>query len=391
MPQRNRALIISSLVHAYSHACILSLPPLLLLLRDEFSTSLTMISFLITCSGLLFGIGALPFGALSDKIGALKVHLIGTLMAIASCIGIYFSFNLLSLSFFLMTLGLASSTYHPSAFKFISSSFPKNIGRAFGINGMIGNIGQIGAPITSAFIAYNWGWRPVFIMLMAFGVFLSLLLFFIRGTEVKNTKSGKIKNIKLKKEFILIILVTMTAGLAYRGTTTMLPTYTALIFGKDTFQSGALVTLMLTTGGVSQLIAGEINDRYGTAYPLMMMSLACLLSIVVILFAPYYIFIVCLMVFGFAYFAVNLYTNTLIGSITEKELRGTFYGITFLSRFGLGFIAPFIIGFISDLYSISYLFYIILAFILVFILLVTMLSRWISRCHVPMSSDTPPE
>lgn len=389
MPYRNKTLIISSFVHAYSHACILSIPPLVLLLKEEFNTSLTSISFIITCSGLLFGIGALPFGTLSDRIGSLKVHLIGIVLAMACCIGMYLSKDIYSFSIFLMGIGIAVSTYHPSAFRLISTKFPNNIGRAFGINGMIGNIGQIGAPITSAFIAYHWGWRPVFLMLLVLGAILLVLVATLRENEDIVIERTPLRSINFSKEFILIMLVTMTAGLAYRGTTTMLPTYTSLIFGKDTFQAGALVTLMLTTGGISQLIAGEINDRYGTAYPLMAVSLALFLSILILPFSGYYVFAASLMVFGFAYFSVNLYTNTLIGRITGKGHRGMYYGFTFFSRFGLGFLAPFIVGYFSDLYSISYLFYIILVFISVFLGLVIVLSIKISRYHGPKSADRP--
>ncbi|HPR42199.1 MAG TPA: MFS transporter [Candidatus Methanofastidiosa archaeon] len=390
MPHRDKTLIISSFAHAYSHACILSIPPLVLLLKEEFSTSLTLISLIITISGVLFGVGAIPFGTLSDRIGSLKVQLIGILMAMASCIGLFISWDLLSFSAFLFLLGLASSTYHPSAFRLISTSFPKNVGRAFGINGMIGNIGQIGAPIASAFIAYQWGWRPVFLMLLGFGIVLCMLFTTIHERPIEG-RSGSIRDIHISKEYLLAMLVTMTAGLAYRGTTTMLPTYSSLIYGKDTFEAGALVTLMLTTGGVSQLISGEIRDRYGTAKPLFAVSLMLFLSIMALPFVGYYAFMVGLMVFGFAYFAVNLYTNTLVGEITESNLRGTYYGITFFTRFGLGFMAPFIVGALSDIYSIDYLFYIILSFVSVFMGLVTVLTFLIPRCHAPRNADTIPD
>jgi len=383
MPHRDKNLIISSLVHAYSHACILSIPPLVLLLKEEFSTNLTLISLIITISGLLFGLGALPFGALSDRIGSLKVHKIGIALAIASCIGIYLSNSLWTFSLFLFMLGLASSTYHPSAFRLISTSFSKNVGRAFGINGMIGNIGQIGAPVASAFIAYNWGWRPVFLMLLAVGLLLAGLMTLTNEIPMERKGRATIRDIKISKGFLLAILVTMTAGLAYRGTTTMLPTYSSLIYGKDTFEAGALVTLMLATGGISQLISGEVKDKYGITKPFLLVSVMLFLSVLIIPFSGYNAFIIGLIAFGFAYFSINLYTNTLIGDITDSGLRGTYYGITFFTRFGLGFMAPFIVGFISDMYSIKYLFHIILFFLSVFLGLVVIMVIWFSRNHYP--------
>jgi MFS family permease len=36
-----------------------------------------MVSLIITCSGLLFGLGAIPFGRLSDRYGPVAVNMVG--------------------------------------------------------------------------------------------------------------------------------------------------------------------------------------------------------------------------------------------------------------------------------------------------------------------------
>jgi len=316
-----------------------------------------MLSLVVAGSGLLFGIGALPFGALSDN----------------------------SFVIFLLLLGLASSTYHPSAFKLISCLFSKNIGRAFGINGLIGSSGQIMAPISSAFIAYKWGWRPVFLMLAIMGIITLIFLFSTYNYNISIPKVAEKQKFRISREIILILAISTLGGLSYRSIVTMLPAYTSIIYGKDTLQAGALVTLMLVTGGISQVVAGEINDKYGSIKPFLIATIISFISIVVIMMKNYSFFMIGLVIFGSSYFAINLFINSLIGTNTPHIHRGKIYGITFFTRFGLGFLAPVIVGIVTDLYSISYLFHIVIIFMTILVLLTMYLYR--NSSHVPCRQE----
>jgi MFS family permease len=332
---------------------MLSIPPLLLLLRDEFSLSFTLISLAVTASGILFGLGALPFGHLSDRIGAIRVNIIGVVLAIVATLGLYSATSVYAFTGFLLLLGIASSTYHPSAFNMISCIYTEEMGRAFGINGMIGNIGQIGAPITAGFITYTWGWRPVFILLATIGLVVLILLVSVRSFTFESPPPERTtKRFLLTRPFVLLLVITMMGGLAYRGIVTMLPSYTSIIFQQNTFEGGTLVTLLLLMGGVSQIIAGELRDRLGAARPFLITTFLALVSVIVMMTEVYSALIVGLLAFGFSYFAINLYTNTIVGDVAPSGRKGTVYGIMFFARFGLAYLAPFIVGAVTDLYSI---------------------------------------
>lgn len=381
---RHRVLIISSLGHAYSHACMLSIPPLLLLLRDEFSLSFTLISLAVTASGILFGLGALPFGHLSDRIGAIRVNIIGVVLAIVATLGLYSATSVYAFTGFLLLLGIASSTYHPSAFNMISCIYTEEMGRAFGINGMIGNIGQIGAPITAGFIAYTWGWRPVFILLATIGLVVLILLVSVRSFTFESPPPERTtKRFLLTRPFVLLLVITMMGGLAYRGIVTMLPSYTSIIFQQNTFEGGTLVTLLLLMGGVSQIIAGELRDRLGAARPFLITTFLALVSVIVMMTEVYSALIVGLLAFGFSYFAINLYTNTIVGDVAPSGRKGTVYGIMFFARFGLAYLAPFIVGAVTDLYSIRYLFHVTAIFLVVLLAFTTYFYRTYSRSMSP--------
>jgi MFS family permease len=74
--------------------------------------------------------------------------------------------------------------------------------------------------------------------------------------------------LRLDRDIALLFGITMLGGLAYRGVTTMLPSYATIMFGKNTLEAGSMVTIMLAAGGVSQVVAGEIHDRFGARLPL---------------------------------------------------------------------------------------------------------------------------
>ena len=136
-----------------------------------------------------------------------------------------------------------------------------------------------------------------------------------------------------------------------------------------------MVTIMLAAGGISQVVAGEAHDRWGATRPLFATSILALASIGIIISGPYNVFVAGLVLFGFAYFAINLYTNSLVGRMTPEDQRGTYYGVMFFARFGLGFIAPSIIGAVTQAYSIAYLFHIIGIFVALYVILAVVLLR----------------
>ncbi|MGH7858892.1 MAG: MFS transporter, partial [Candidatus Binatia bacterium] len=110
---------------------------------------------------LLFGVGALPAGLLTDRWQArrmLQVCLIGTgaaaILVAASPAG---SGVMLSLGL----LGLFSSIYHPAGMSLIASGVRER-GRALGLNGIFGNVGIAGAPVAAAVTIGVLGWRGTY-------------------------------------------------------------------------------------------------------------------------------------------------------------------------------------------------------------------------------------
>jgi MFS family permease len=357
-----------------------------LLLTEEFSLSIAQMSLVITASGILFGLGAMPFGALSDRIGPARVHLIGIAISCAACAGMYVSASAYQLAGSLLLLGIGASTYHPAAFKLISCNFRDSVGRAFGLNGIIGNVGQIGSPVLSAYIAYTAGWRYVFVALIAVGVAVFVAMWTVRSVDGTVQYEKRKQGITLTRTVVLLLAITMLGGLSYRGMTTMLPAYATLTFGKNTFEAGGMVTVLLAAGGISQVLAGEIHDRWGAAKPMVATSILALASIAIVIAGDYAMVLFGLVMFGFSYFAINLYTNSLVGRLTPEGQRGTYYGLMFFARFGLGFIAPSIIGIVTDAYSIAYLFHIVGVFVFLYALLAILLLRS-SGAHVPCCQD----
>ncbi len=52
--------------------------------------------------------------------------------------------------------------------------------------------------------------------------------------------------------------------------------------------------------------------------------------------------------FGFCFLLLMSVVNATIADVTPPQVRGTFFGITFLTRDGIGAFAPLFVGFVAD-------------------------------------------
>ena len=68
--EERRALLFASIAHALVHSFMLILPAVLIPIMNEFDISVTEVGFLGTLSYLMFGLGAIPAGWLTDKFGS---------------------------------------------------------------------------------------------------------------------------------------------------------------------------------------------------------------------------------------------------------------------------------------------------------------------------------
>lgn len=162
-PERRDARTIGlvGLAHGSSHFFHLLLPPLFPWLIADFDTSYSQLGVMVSLFFIVSGTGQMLSGFIVDKVGAQRVMfaalssfvVAGLVAAVAQNYAM-----LLAASFF---AGLGNAPFHPVDFTILNKRVTaKNIGHAFSVHGISGNIGWATAPVFMLGITTATGsWR----------------------------------------------------------------------------------------------------------------------------------------------------------------------------------------------------------------------------------------
>lgn len=360
-------LVVTSTAHYLAHLSILVFPSLALTLRTTFGLPLEQVLALSFWMYLLFGLGALPAGILTDLLQPrlmLTVCLLGMggsalLAARAGSTG--------ELRLALAGLGLFASIYHPAGMALISRGVRRR-GWALGVNGVWGNLGDVTAPFLAGFLAVTLGWRAPYLLVGLVAVAGGVLTLRLPvatgpaggGDPAPARRAGGGGRRRTVLAFSLLCVAMALGGIAYRGQTLVLPAYFEERIGflveaigrldwlprtgTRTVAATFLVSLAYLAGAAGQVVGGHLADRidlrkayllfHGLALPLLLgMGFAAgwpLLALAV----------------GYAFFAFGMQPieNSLVAALTPDRLRSTGYGLKFILTFGVGSLAVQLVG-----------------------------------------------
>src|SRR5512135_2413659 len=99
--------------HALTHAYMLILPAVLLLLKEEFGMGYLGLGVISNIMTFTYGLGALPGGMIYNRLGPKKLYLICFLGSSLTCMLVAFSSSLLIFTIGLAIMGALGSVYHP--------------------------------------------------------------------------------------------------------------------------------------------------------------------------------------------------------------------------------------------------------------------------------------
>ena len=344
------------------------LPPLIPLLIGVFGTDYFHLGVVVTIFSYAFGLGSLPAGYLSDKVGPRRLI---TLFLLGSGVSSLFIWPVESLTAYALIMGfigLFCSTYHPASNTLISLSIRAK-GHAFGIHGIAGSLGVAIAPILSAGIGSALGWKAPHILFGLFGIAVGI---FSLGLP-KYPEAVRISESTLEKESlsgrisypILIVFYAslMFLGLTYKGIMTFLPAYMGenvhlAFLNMDTVTLGGTVaTLALLSGAAGQYLAGRLSDLYK---PEKLYLITVFLGTFFVFFMAHttgIMLVLSAVLYAFFYFAVQPIQNFLLTRYMPKHRHGLGFGIHFSLTFGVGSTAAALCGYLADNLGLKSIFY----------------------------------
>ncbi|HEV8325598.1 MAG TPA: MFS transporter [Myxococcota bacterium] len=386
-----RVLWVTSAGHLLSHLYMLVFPALVSPIRAELGLDLRAALDLSFPGYLLYGLGALPAGYLTDRWQARGMLAIGMAASGAGAVAAGLARTPGGLMAALAAVGLGASVYHPTGMSLLSRTFVGNRGRALGLNGVFGNVGIAGAPFLAGLLGAIWGWRVAFVALGVPGLVAGLVTAFSPiderraegpsreqpsapgaaaarapapgtggGRDVPATSEWRVRY------FALLCAAMTLGGLVYTGASALLPTYfearaTFLgpvvaavqaaglhLTGAKTLAATTLTSLVYVVGIAGQLLGGYVADRRD----LRLGYLAFHAATIPALFAMSRLAEVPLFVAAFSYTLFGLgmqpIENSLVAKLTPAAWRSTAYGLKFILTFGVGAAAVGLAGRIQE-------------------------------------------
>ena len=377
---QRRVQVATNFGHLMTHLYMLVFPSLVTPLREELGLGLGEAVELAFFGYLVYGLGALPAGLITDRWRARWMLAICLSIAGLGAVLAGMSGTPAALTLSLGLVGLGASIYHPTGMALISRTFSKRRGRALGINGVFGNIGLAGAPFITGMLTASFGWRAAYWILGVPGVVGGLL---VAITPIDETPTAEAREEARSAQpdgvwpYFLLLCVAMTlGGLAYRGSSLVMPSYFELKAtfltplasrtvellggsGAKTAAATTLTSLVYLMGVVGQLIGGRIADRYDLRLGYLFFHAATLPALVVMVVATEVPLLLAAMTYVLFSLGMQPIENSLVAKLTPASWRSTAYGLKFILTFGVGSLAVVLVGRLPSTDSLPWVFVVV--------------------------------
>ena len=357
--------------HFLSHFNMLVFPALVLPLTERYGIGLAQVLALSFWMYLLFGVTALPWGLLSDRLGAKPMLLIFyTGAGFCGLAAGWFVDDPGTFSLCLAGVGLFSGIYHPAGLGLISKGIDR-MSMAMGYNGVAGNAGLAAAPILTGLINHYYGIEVAYYFLGGCNLLGALLMIILPIDEPsKKKKATGDTSDRLVLGFAILCVAMMLGGVAYRCSSVVLPSYfelrnpaiIAYLGNLDWFPTSrnvaatALSSLVFSIGMLGQYLGGLAAERFELRRAYLVFHIVALPLALLMAYATDVPLLVVTICYMFFLLGMQPIENSLVAYLTPDRLRHSAYGTKFILTFGVGAVAVYVVGWINTQWSLPAVF-----------------------------------
>lgn len=393
-----RVLLLTSPCHFLTHMYILIFPAVTIPIVNSLQMELADVLRLSFFMYLIYGIGALPAGYLSDRWQARKLLLFGVYLMGGGLLLAGFFPSPDTMPWALMIVGLGASIYHPAGLAMISRTVRRR-GRALAINGIWGNMGIAAAPLFTGVLTWLYGWEITFRIFGASALVIGLLLGIIRvdETPMPEKKVEGASSDDSMRFFVILCVALVMGGIAYRGNTVILPAYLELkttffasaiasmsffkTHGTATLAAAILTSIVMMLGIFGQLIGGRMADRWDLRYAYLIIQAAAVPFLLAMAFVDDVLLAVCAGLYVMFSLGMQPIENSLVAALTPSRWRSVAFAVKFILTFGVGAASVYLVGFVKTTWSLEAVYIFLTGIALLLVL--SIIGLVVASRHVP--------
>ena len=344
--------------HTFTHYSLLILPTAVLAMAmpgGMFGDSYGPILALATGMFVLYGLLSLPQGWLAQRFGRkalMTAFFLGTgLSLVASA----FARSPWMLAATLSGVGVFTAIYHPIGTTMLVEAAGDKPGRSIGVNGGFGNIGVALAPVVTAFLAAQFGWRSAFLLpgllCVAVGV-VWLRTPTVEGAAHRGARPfPAIPRYLVRRAVAVLMAIAVVSGLVFNAFTLLLPKLMAerLAGSPDLLPVvGALAFLATLCGALTQFSVGRMIDKHTLKRVFLPISLILAPAMGLLAVAQGWLVMPLAGAVAASIFGQVTVNETMAARYISPELRARIYSIRFFVGFlGAAAAAP-VVGFLHE-------------------------------------------
>ncbi|MBV9248269.1 MAG: MFS transporter [Acetobacteraceae bacterium] len=271
MNPATRQIMFINTAHALTHYALLILPTAVLAMAipgGPFGAEYGPVLALATGMFVLYGLCSLPQGWLMQRLGRKSLMAAFFFGTGASLLAAGFAPGPATLAIALGGAGLFTAIYHPIGTTMLVEAAGDKPGRVIGVNGVFGNLGVALAPIVTAFLAAQCGWRAAF--LGPGVVCISVGLLWLRWPVAESFHHYATRPFPpipphlVRRAVVVLMLIAIVSGLVFNSFTLLIPKLMQERLPSDPRLLpviGAAVFLVTLCGALTQFSVGRMIDR----------------------------------------------------------------------------------------------------------------------------------
>jgi len=343
MTHATRQIVFINAAHSFTHYALLVLPTAVLAMAvpgGAFGDAYGPILALATGMFVLYGAFALPQGWIAQRVGRPALMTLFFLWTGASMVATAFAGSPAVLALTLAATGLFAAIYHPIGTAMLVDAAGDRPGRAIGVNGVFGNLGVALAPVVTAFLASEAGWRAAFVVPGLACVALGLWWMRLPVTDGLARHAARpfpdIPRHLVRRVVIVLLLIAVVSGLVFNAFTLLLPKLMEERLGGDPALLplvGAAAFLATLCGAATQFTVGRLIDRTTLKRVFLPVSALLVPGLVAVSYARGWLVVPMAAVVAAAIFGQVTVNETMTARYISPALRTRMYSVRFFVGF----------------------------------------------------------